>query len=310
MKILITGGAGYIGTELTFRLAQRNDIDEIIIYDNLSRHNYNFFLSERFSASTKIRFVEGELLDTRNLKKALDGVDVLYHLAGKVTTPFAAEDHHIFDQVNNWGTAELSYLIEESNIKKVVFASSMSVYGSSLEEITEQTAPNPRTHYGISKYRGEKMLKRLESEKEIFTLRIGNVYGYNKSMRFDAVINKFVFDAHFKNRVTINGSGQQKRAFISIHKVAQALEKIIFTPEIPSGTYNLAEHCIRINDVIEGIKILYPKMESINVQQDLKMRSLRVSLDSALTPFELFAPSSLQGELKEFKEKFTFNPSF
>src|SRR3954464_2173251 len=113
MKVLVTGGAGYIGTELTNALIARPDVEEVIIYDNLSRGNYNFFLGLRLANHTKIRFIKGELLDSRALKKVLKGVDVVYHLAAKVTTPFANADSHVYEQVNHWGTAELVYAIED-----------------------------------------------------------------------------------------------------------------------------------------------------------------------------------------------------
>jgi UDP-glucose 4-epimerase len=107
MKILITGGAGYIGTELTYELMKHADrIDEIIIYDNLSRGNYNLFIGLSKLPEGKVRFIQGDLLDTRKLRKALKGVDVVYHLAAKVSTPFADQNPHLFEQINHWGTAE------------------------------------------------------------------------------------------------------------------------------------------------------------------------------------------------------------
>src|SRR5687767_9681098 len=103
MKVLVTGGAGYIGTELTSALIARADVEQVIVYDNLSRPNYNFFLGLQFRNHHKISFVKGELLDSRALKKVLKDVDVVYHLAAKVTTPFANDEAHAYEQVNHWG---------------------------------------------------------------------------------------------------------------------------------------------------------------------------------------------------------------
>jgi UDP-glucose 4-epimerase len=118
MRILITGGAGYIGTELTYELSKRNEVSEIIIYDNLSRGNYNLFIGQ--TKLNKVKFVQGDLLDTRKLKKNLKDVDVVIHLAAVVTTPFSDQNPHLFEQVNHWGTAELVYAIEESKVKKFI----------------------------------------------------------------------------------------------------------------------------------------------------------------------------------------------
>jgi UDP-glucose 4-epimerase len=86
MNILITGGAGYVGTELAHVLDAHDAIDQILIYDNLSRGNYNLFMEGNFT-SGKISFIQGDILDQRSLSKALRGVDLVYHLAAKVTTP-------------------------------------------------------------------------------------------------------------------------------------------------------------------------------------------------------------------------------
>jgi len=118
MRVLVTGGAGYIGTELVNALIDRSDVEQVVVYDNLSRPNYNFFLGMRLNNSSKIDFVKGELLDSRALKKVLKGIDVVYHLAAKVTTPFANSDAHVYEQVNHWGTAELVYAVEESDVKR------------------------------------------------------------------------------------------------------------------------------------------------------------------------------------------------
>src|SRR5574339_285303 len=109
MKVLVTGGAGYIGTELVHLLLANPEDEQIIIYDNLSRPNYNAFLGTRLANPAKVSFVKGELLDSRALRKVLKGVDAVYHLAAKVSTPFATAEAHSYEQVNHWGTAELVY---------------------------------------------------------------------------------------------------------------------------------------------------------------------------------------------------------
>lgn len=303
MNILITGGAGYIGTQLTHQLAQLAGIESIRIYDNLSRKNYNLFTSQQYLPGN-IRFIHGDLLDSRSLKQALKGVDTVIHLAAKVTTPFAHEDAHGFEQINHWGTAELCYAIEEMDVKRLVYLSSMSVYGSGEEKVSIESNTYPKTFYGISKLRGEQHVERLSDKLETYILRCANVYGYNRSLRFDAVINRFMFEANFKNRVTIHGDGKQKRPFIHVEKVAMAIEQTLME-NIPPQTLNLADRNISILELTGSIKEIYPTLEFIFVDQHMQMRNLEVDLDEQNVRFT-FPQKTLKEELEEFSRHFTF----
>lgn len=307
MKVLVTGGAGYIGTELIQVLNADEGISEIVLYDNMSTGNYNLFIGRDKLDKNKVKFVEGDILDSRNLIKALKGVKVVYHIAAKVTTPYANNDPHFFEQVNHWGTAELVYAIEESDVEKLIFTSSASVFGSSTGFINEDSAINPRTFYGISKMRGEEHVARLFDKKKAYILRCGNVYGYSKSMRFDAVINKFMFDANYKGRISIHGSGLQSRGFIHIDVLTSYLHQI-GSNDVPTGTYNLVDKNIKILDIVDVLKQeIYPELEFIFVNQHLKLRDLKIAPESALFDHINKCKSKQLGEeLFEFKRKFSF----
>jgi UDP-glucose 4-epimerase len=307
MRVLITGGAGYIGNELTYRLLQNPIVDRIIIYDNLSRKNYNLFLDTKYPEG-KVRFVYGEILDSRKLRKVLKDVDIVYHLAAKVTTPYANDDPHLFEQVNHWGTAELVYAIEEAgaNIKKLVYTSSSSVYGVSEVMIDINTMPNPKTFYGSSKLRGEAHIERLFDRIPTYILRCGNVYGYSPSLRFDAVINRFMFEANFNGRINVSGDGTQHRSFIHIDKVTNVMNNII-NNNFPSGTYNLVDLNMSVIEIANIIKELYPGLETIFVNQHLSLREIMVKPDERLSGISTYLKKSIKEELAEFKEKFSFS---
>jgi|TARA_B110000495_G_scaffold197049_1_gene206739 UDP-glucose 4-epimerase len=306
MNVLITGGAGYVGTELLARLALNKEITKITIYDNLSRGHRSLFLGKKVPFLSKIEFVHGEILDSRLLKKKLIDTDVLIHLAAIVTTPFANTDPHFYEQVNHWGTAEVVYAAEESGVSKFIHLSSTAVYGTGADLADESTLPLPQTYYGISKLRGEAHVNRLMEKKNAIILRGGNIYGFSKSMRFDAVINKFMFDAHFTNRIQIFGNGKQTRAFIHVAHIVNTLEQCILK-EIPTGTYNLVDKNLQILDILDVLKELYPDLEFIYANQHMKLRELNVSLDSKIFDYVNGFPStSLSDELQLFKSQFAF----
>lgn len=305
MKVLITGGAGYIGTELVNSLANSNQVDEILIYDNLSRGNRNLFIGDKPIRKTKLSFIQGDILDSRKLKQVLNGVDVVYHLAANVTTPFSDQNPHLFEQVNHWGTAELVYAIEKSDVKRLIYLSSVSVYGTSTNPLSVKADLNPRTFYGISKMRAEEHVERVSKKLETFIIRCGNVYGYSKSMRFDAVINRFMFEANFQNRITVNGSGEQHRPFIHVEKVVEVLSQLLHKK--PNGTiYNLVDVNLAIGEVVESVREIYPDLEMLFVNQQMKMRELKVEGSEELKSLFPKANQTLIEELKRFKEGFTF----
>lgn len=306
MKVVLTGGAGYIGTELTKALVSLEEVEEVIIYDNISKGHYNFFLGVDYDQKHKIKAVQGDILDTRQLKKVMTGTDVVIHLAAMVTTPFANTDPHFFEQVNHWGTAEVVYSAEASQVSKVIYLSSTSVYGASQQLADEDTLPSPGTFYGISKLRGEEHVTRLAEKKNAITVRCGNVYGYSKSMRFDAVINRFMFDANFTNRIQINGNGKQSRAFIHIQYLCRTLAEIATHP-VKSGTYNLVDKNLQILDVVDVLKEIYPTLEFLFTNQQMNLRELKVSPESKLyDQITRFDSTEFKDHLLDFKERFAF----
>ncbi|MEO7991677.1 MAG: SDR family oxidoreductase [Chryseolinea sp.] len=306
MKVFVTGGAGYIGTELISQLIANPEVKEVVIYDNLSRLNFNMFLGLRLQHYRKISFVKGELLDSRSLRKNLKGVDTVYHLAAKVTTPFASSDAHMYEQVNHWGTAELVYAVEESNVKRFIYTSSTGVYGSSKDAVDELSALNPQTPYAVSKLRGEEHVRRLTNKIDTYIVRCGNAYGYSKSMRFDAVINKFVFEANFDKIISIQGDGKQSRTFIHIDLLAKALNNLL-TAQLASGTYNLVERSLKVIDIVDVLKELIPPLEFIFINQHLRLHELNVKENELInSTLGINNHRTLKEELEEFLSKFSF----
>lgn len=306
MRILITGGAGYIGTVLTKNLVKLPEVESIIIYDNLSRKNYNLFIGERMPHEEKVRFVHGDILDLRKLKTVIKDIDVVYHLAARVTTPFANADADFYEQVNHWGSSELVAAMEENEKTKLIFMSSTSVYGSSDNYISEKSLPTPKTFYGISKLRGESHVKRLMDRERAYILRCANVYGFSRSMRFDAVINKFMFDANFKSKIQIFGNGKQIRAFIHVSILIKVLIDLILY-DVPNGIYNVVDRNLQILEIVDVLKEIYPDLEFTFLNQHLNLRQLKVSPESKLRSYLNYDNNkTFLEELIEFKNRFSF----
>lgn len=305
MNILITGGAGYIGGELAASLSQNRNVSKITIYDNLSRGNFNLFTGNKISGN-KIEFLNGDILDSRQIKKAINGIDVIYHLAAKVSTPFANIDAHSYEQINHWGTAEIVYAVENSNVQQFIFMSSASVYGSSSETITEETIPRPDSYYGLSKERAEQHLRNLPAQTKKVILRCSNVYGFSPTMRFDAVINKFMFQAHFGKRISVDGTGSQIRSFIHVNKLTEIISQIPFS-KLESGIYNLSDKSLAILEIIETMKSLYPNIECVFLNQHAAMHEQIIRPSPIIDTLIPTNNNNLLDELTKFKDSFSFS---
>ena len=296
MKVLITGGAGYIGTELCIKLDKNPKVEEIVVLDNLSRGNYNLFLHSQIKPG-KLKFVKAELLDSRSLDKVVKDVDVVYHLAAEKNDD--EKLHHLHEQVNNWGTAELSYAIEESNVKQVIYLSTVAVYGNS-NDTNSKSKVEPNTSLGNSKRRGEQHIERLGSKIKTHILRFGEVFGYGASLNMDGILNRYMFDSHFVGRISIQGNGKQEQSFVSLHKATEILANLL-GHELEGGIYNLVDDQKSVLDLIDVLQELSPDMEMVFTNNHLELPNQVAKVDDALMALYTSPELSFDEELKDFK---------
>ena len=303
MRVMVTGGAGYIGNELVYRLSAEPSIKDILVYDNLCKANYNLFTGLRKVPGNNVRFIQADILDSRSLRSCMEGMDVVIHLAAKVETPFADQNAHDFEQTNHWGTAEVVYTAEEVGIGRLIYLSSQSVYGQG--EVTDTSHPRvPNSYYSISKMRGEEHVMRLMEKIPVQLLRCANVYGYSKNLRFETMVNQFVFDAHFTNRVAVHGDPGHSVSHISVYRLVEVLARMI-KKDMDSDVYNLSHRDFSSMDLVDSLKELYPDLETIFVDQHIPLYDLTMSCDPRLLEM-LPGGSTMAEDLVKFRELFTF----
>lgn len=258
MNILLTGGAGYVGYSLARALHNLPEVDEILIYDNLSRTGFNFFTGVQ--KRPKIRFIKGDILDSDRLTEALDGVDVVYHLAAFVSQPYNHLQNLQYEQVNRWGTLSLVRTIERAGgIKRAIYLSSAAVYGF-RDDIKSGDSPSPNNAYGNSKFHGEQYFKLLQGDTETVILRAGNVFGYNPCMRLDSLVNSWIFKGLTEGKINIFGSGEQKRAFVSLGHLTQQLTAFLKEGKSPV-TGHAIDFCASLNQLRDWLVLQLPEVE-------------------------------------------------
>ncbi len=220
-KILITGGAGFIGSNLANALVLRGD--EVVVYDNFSsgkRQN----LAE---IADKITIIEADICDPQALKAAFVDVEYVLHEAAVPSVPRSMDDPVGSHEANSRGTLNVLIAARDAGVKRLVFAASSSAYGESptLPKI-ESMLPAPKSPYAADKLHSEHLLQVFASGfgLETVALRYFNVFGPRQSPESDyaAAIPKFITRLLASERPTVYGDGEQSRDFTHIDNVIDA----------------------------------------------------------------------------------------
>lgn len=236
MKVLVTGGAGFIGSNICAAL-ERAGADITVLDDLSSGHLSNL------ENLNRVNFIEGDIRDREAVRSAISGAEVVFHLAASVGNKRSIDHPSIDTSINVNGTLNVLEEARAAAVRKVVVSSSAGIYGElKTLPITEDHPIEPLTPYGVSKLYTEKMALAFASIYgiEAICLRYFNVYGPNQ--RFDAygnVIPIFVFRALRGDPIAIFGDGSQTRDFVHVDDVVQANLNAALNHGV-SGAFNIA----------------------------------------------------------------------
>lgn len=231
MKYLVTGGAGFIGSHLVDKLIELGH--DVIVIDNLSTGNLK-------NLNPKAKFFKEDICNFEKIKPIFNGVDYVFHLAAIPRVPLSIEDPVGTSRVNVLGTINVFKAAIDSKIKRVVFASSSSIYGEQEKlPLVENMSPNPLSPYGLQKLVGEQFAKMFVSlfKIQIVCLRYFNVYGPRVDFDSDysLVLGKFLKLKSQNKPLTIYGDGEQTRGFCFVEDVVDANIKASESPKIKGG---------------------------------------------------------------------------
>ena len=217
MKFVITGGAGFIGSHIAKYLV--NKYHDVIVVDNLSRGR----LENLFKIKDQIEFKKMDILDFDSLRDIISRCDGIFHQAALTSVPESFLQKEKYHNVNVKGTENIFKLAKEFK-KKVVFASSSSVYGDTpTVPILENFEKNPINPYGVTKLDDEKLAQQFhESGVSIIGMRYFNVYGIGQTLDYAGVITNFFDFINANHPPKVFGDGSQVRDFISVEDVADA----------------------------------------------------------------------------------------
>lgn len=242
ISFLVTGGAGFIGSNLVEKLLEKGY--GVRVLDDLSsgkEENIREYLCS-------IDFVKGDVRDKTVVEKAVKRVDYVVHLAALGSVPGSIEDPVTTHDVNVTGTLNVLNAARSSNVKRVVFASSSSVYGDAPAlPKREDMMPAPQSPYAASKIAGEYYCRVFHQvyALETVSLRYFNIYGkrQNPNSQYAAVVPKFITTLLKGERPVIFGNGEQTRDFTFVDDCNQANIKACLAPKGSGGYFNVGYGC-------------------------------------------------------------------
>ena len=273
-KITITGGAGFIGSNLIKYFIKNNRIYCIDNFSTGFRQNIEEFVNHE-----NFNLIEGDIRDTKSCEVAISDSDIIFHQAALGSVPRSIKDPNQSNDVNVSGFLNILFLAQFFKVDRVVYASSSSVYGDCKDEIKEEhRIGEPLSPYAITKYCNElyaKNFSKIYNDFNSIGLRYFNVFGekQNPKGEYAAVIPKFINSLLNKQSPTINGDGSNSRDFTYIQNVVRANElAALANPSALNGVYNIAcgktynlnslfklikENLVTYDPSIEEIKPIY-----------------------------------------------------
>ncbi len=268
-KILITGGAGYVGSTLVPLLLKSKYY--ITVVDTFWFGNY-------LPKNKRIKIIKKNILTLRN--KDMKGVHTVIHLASVANDTASDLNPKLTWEISCLGTKHLCDLAKKNKIKKFIFASSGSVYGIKKEKkVTEKLKCEPISDYNKTKIIAEKVIESYKKYFKYYIIRPSTLYGYSPRMRLDLTMNILTKQAALKNKISVFG-GKQWRPFLHVRDMA-SIYLFFIKRNLPQGVYNASSGNLRVIDKARIIKKL-SKNCKIKIKKINDIRSYRLSSDKLL----------------------------
>ena len=257
MNVLVTGGAGYLGSVLIPKLLARGHHVRVLDVGYFGIGHLRAF-------QPRIELIREDLrsvcLDPRLRDEVLDRCDCLIHLAAISNDPSAELNPKLTEEVNLLATESLAEGARRKGIR-FVFSSSCSVYGDAEAPLDEEGILNPLTTYAVTKVKAERVLAdRTDGALTPIILRNGTLFGYSPRMRFDLVVNTFSLFSALHNEIKVFGNGLQWRPFLHVSDCARAMVYFAEKDSVQYTCYNIAHENLRVIDLVEVFQALNPNL--------------------------------------------------
>ena len=250
LKIVVTGGAGYVGSYLIYTLLQ--DKNEVHSIDNVSQGDYSYLRD----VAEPEHLVIGDIRDIKLLEQLFEDADAVVHLAAIPGLVRCDESPEEAVAVNVFGTHQVLEAARKQDVKTVIFSSSAASYGVPLRlPVKEDHSLIPMNLYGVTKVAGEKLMNVYYDNYDIDTisLRFGNIYGVGLFSRDNTVIPKFVRMGLEGKALTIYGDGSSTRDYVHIDDIVQSIMRSLSSTCKGGEVYNVGGHSITIRVLADRV---------------------------------------------------------
>lgn len=269
MKLLVTGGCGYVGTVLTEALLK--DEHHVIVLDTQ-------WFGNHLQPHENLIMIKDDVRNIENIP--LTGVDAIIHLANIANDPAVELNPTLSWEVNVLAAQQLADKAARMGVKQFIYASSGSVYGVKDEpQVTEDLPLVPISVYNKTKMVAERVLLSYKDQMQVHCIRPATVCGYSSRMRLDVSVNMLTFQALKNGKITVFG-GNQTRPNIHMKDMIRVYQHFLADPAIPSGTYNAGFENISILDIAERVAKKIPSKIEVSASND--PRSYRQNSDKLL----------------------------
>jgi UDP-glucose 4-epimerase len=290
MKVLVTGGAGFIGSHVVEGLVGAGC--RVTVLDNLSTGKLGNI--DESLKTRQARFVEGDVTDSKVVRKCVDRVDAVVHLAGVSSVPVSVENPALTYKTNVEGTLNLLNSCVRAKVGKFVFASSCAVYGEPRSlPVKESYGTHPVSPYATSKLQAERLCADFQERKGLKTviLRLFNVYGPRQAVsEYAGVITSFVDRARRGLPLVVYGDGTQTRDFVHVRDVVEAFLRVLEEKKAEGQVFNVGYgKAVSVNElakkVLELANLEFPIVYKKPREGDLKHMFADVSKANRLLGF-------------------------
>ncbi len=299
-KILVTGGAGFIGSNFSNLMSQKGH--EVVAFDNLS-------LGKKDNLSEKVKFVEGDVNKEEDLLSAGEDFDYIIHLAASSSAPMFAENMYWAYQNNVSGHVRVMQYAKKIGVKKMLFASTSSIYGNNPTPLTEDQEVIPPNHYSVTKFAQEGASRVFSKAEglEIIAFRFMSIYGLNEGHKtyFANLVSQFIWSMAKDEEPVLYGDGTQERDFTNVKDVCQGIEKAMETEKKYGFTiFNIGTHkAINLLELVEMInkalgKNIKPKLIPNPVKEGY-VKSQLASIDKISSELGYEPTVELEDGIKE-----------